>query len=201
MAELEVWGAQGQSLFGLEASPVVVGRSGDCDLILADDDSVSRHHAVLERFGRVWQVHDLGSRNGTWINGARLAGEQALRHDDTINVGRTRIVFRDRAGAGPSSATSPLAAPPRLTPAQSRTLVELVRPVLKPDKPVPAPATEEEIAGRLFVSRSAVRQNLSALYDKFGIEDTGTHDRRLRLANEAIHRGSVRLGDLDDQGS
>ena len=61
-------------------------------------------------------------------------------------------MFRDRAGAGPSPATSPLAAPPRLTPAQSRTLVELVRPVLKPDKPVPAPATEEEIA------RAAVRQ-------------------------------------------
>ena len=153
---------------------------------------------MLERFGGVWQIHDLGSRNGTWIDGARLAGEQALRPDDTVNVGRTRIVFRDRAGAGASSATSPLAEPPKLTPAQSRTLVELVRPVLRPDKPVPAPATEEEIAQRLFVSRSAVRQNLSALYDKFGIEDTGTHDRRLRLANEAIHRGSVRLGDLDD---
>lgn len=200
MAELEVWGARGPTSFGLEGGPVVVGRSGDCDLALEGDDSVSRHHAVLEQFGRVWQIHDLGSRNGTWINGARLAGERALHHDDTINIGRTRIVFRDRSHAGETSATSPLAAPPRLTPAQSRTLVELVRPVLKPDKPVPAPATEEEIARRLFVSRSAVRQNLSTLYDKFGIEDTGTHDRRLRLANEAIHRGSVRLGDLGDRG-
>ena len=198
MAGLEVWGAKGSTYVGLDSSPVVVGRSGDCDLVVDGDDSVSRHHAVLERFGRVWQIHDLGSRNGTWVNGSRLAGEQVLRDDDTINVGRTRLVFRDRAGAAvESSSTSPLAAPPTLTPAQTRTLLELVRPVLRPDKPVPAPATEEEIAGRLFVSRSAVRQNLSALYDKFGIVDTGTHDRRLRLANEAIHRGSVRLGDLD----
>ena len=200
MAELEVWGAQGPTSFGLEAGPVVVGRSGDCDLAL---ETTTRSRVITRcssSSARVWQIHDLGSRNGTWINGARLAGERALHHDDTINVGRTRIVFRDRPVPAQSSATSPLAAPPRLTPAQLRTLVELVRPVLKPDKPVPAPATEEEIARRLFVSRSAVRQNLSALYDKFGIEDTGTHDRRLRLANEAIHRGSVRLGDLDDQG-
>jgi pSer/pThr/pTyr-binding forkhead associated (FHA) protein len=197
MAGLEVWGARGQAFFGLETSPVIIGRNADCDLVL-DDDSVSRHHAALEQLGGVWQIHDLGSRNGTWINGAKLMGEQALRHSDTVNVGRVRLVFRDSAGAGEASSTSPLAEPPRLTPAQLRTLIELVRPVLRPDKPVPAPATEEEIAKRLFVGRSAVRQNLSALYDKFGIEDTGAHDRRLRLANEAIHRGSVRLRDLDE---
>jgi pSer/pThr/pTyr-binding forkhead associated (FHA) protein len=201
MAGLEVWGAQGKRSFELEASPVVIGRTGDCDLIVEGDDSVSRHHAVLERFGRVWQIHDLGSRNGTWINGSRLAGTVALRHDDSVNVGRTRLVFVDRDASASSPATSPLNAPPALTAAQARTLVELVRPVLRPDKPVPAPATEEQIAGRLFVSRSAVRQNLSALYDKFGIEDNGTHDRRLRLANEAIQRGAVRLADLDDRGS
>src|SRR3954454_21362543 len=125
MAGLEVWGAQGQNPFGLESSPFVVGRSGDCDLVLDDDDSVSRHHAVLERFGEVWQVHDLGSRNGTWGNGARITSPPALRPGDTIIVGRTRLVFRDRAavGAAAGPSTSPLAPPPRLTPAQSRTLV------------------------------------------------------------------------------
>src|SRR3954469_11410857 len=57
MVELEVWGAEGRTSFGLGASPVVLGRSDDCDLVLDGDESVSRHHAVLERFGHLWQIH------------------------------------------------------------------------------------------------------------------------------------------------
>jgi pSer/pThr/pTyr-binding forkhead associated (FHA) protein len=198
MAGLEVWGSRGQTFFELDTGPVIVGRNADCQLVLAEDDSVSRRHAALEKLGGVWQIHDLGSRNGTWINGAKLMGEQALRHADTVNVGRVRLVFRDNVGVGEGSSTSPLADPPKLTPAQHRTLVELVRPVMHPDKPIPAPASAKEIAERLYVSESATKQNLAALYDKFGIDDSGVHDRRLRLANEAIHRGAVRLRDLEE---
>jgi hypothetical protein len=55
----------------LVSSPVRVGRADDNDLVLADPE-VSRHHARLELDGKSWRAIDLGSTNGTWVNGERL---------------------------------------------------------------------------------------------------------------------------------
>lgn len=53
-------------------SRCLVGRSRDCDLVARDRD-VSARHAMLEWNGVDWQLRDLGSRNGTWLDGERLA--------------------------------------------------------------------------------------------------------------------------------
>jgi ABC transport system ATP-binding/permease protein len=50
---------------------VTVGRADDNDLVLADPE-VSRHHTRLEPDGHGWRAIDLGSTNGTWVNGVRL---------------------------------------------------------------------------------------------------------------------------------
>ena len=63
----------------LQSGPVTVGRAYDNDLVSADAE-VSRHHARLEPDGQSWRAVDLGSTNGTWINGAR-------RNVATIAVG------------------------------------------------------------------------------------------------------------------
>ena len=55
----------------LISSPVRVGRADDNELVLADPE-VSRHHARLELDDQGWHAIDLGSTNGTWINGVRL---------------------------------------------------------------------------------------------------------------------------------
>jgi hypothetical protein len=55
----------------LVSSPVRVGRAADNDLVLPDPE-VSRHHARLEPEGEGWRAIDLGSTNGTWVNGVRL---------------------------------------------------------------------------------------------------------------------------------
>ena len=55
----------------LRSSLVTVGRADDNDLVLADPE-VSRHHARLEPDGQSWRAIDLGSTNGTWVNGERL---------------------------------------------------------------------------------------------------------------------------------
>ena len=55
----------------LRSSSVTVGRAEDNDLVLADPE-VSRHHARLEPDGQSWRAVDLGSTNGTWVNGVRL---------------------------------------------------------------------------------------------------------------------------------
>ncbi|HKO52624.1 MAG TPA: FHA domain-containing protein [Polyangiaceae bacterium] len=58
---------------------LVIGRADSCDLIL-DVSSVSSHHAVIRWNGARWVLADLGSRNGTYVNGHRLAPRSAKLH-------------------------------------------------------------------------------------------------------------------------
>jgi transcriptional regulator of acetoin/glycerol metabolism len=78
------------------------GRAGVGGVAFAlDDDLVSRRHARLRWSGGVWRVQDLGSRNGTVADGARLAGEQeiALATDGVIRTGRS-VLLAIRDGRG-----------------------------------------------------------------------------------------------------
>ena len=77
----------------LTGSRVVIGRSPDCDVVLASD-SVSRQHAELVAQGESWTVRDLGSRNGTGVNGARMTGERALQPGDVVQVDVFEMVYR-----------------------------------------------------------------------------------------------------------
>jgi hypothetical protein len=76
----------------------VIGRGHDADLRLSDP-GVSRHHAQVElRDGAVW-VEDLGSTNGTTLDGVRVTAPVALSHGQRITVGSTVLVFlRDPDG-------------------------------------------------------------------------------------------------------
>jgi hypothetical protein len=68
-----------------------VGRGGGCGIVLADDSFVSTVHArVYRRDGEVW-VEDLGSRNGTLLNGQALVHASPLRRGDQLQFGRTVV--------------------------------------------------------------------------------------------------------------
>lgn len=69
----------------------VIGRSADCAIHLTDT-SVSRRHAELRPSGSSWAIADLGSTNGTKVNGAS-ATNAALRDGDTITVGDVQLRF------------------------------------------------------------------------------------------------------------
>ncbi len=73
-------------------------------------------------------------------------------------------------------------------------LVELCRPLLCGNAFTP-PASVREIAEALYVTQAAVKQHIGHLYDKFGIPES-VRERRVELANEALQRGAVQLGDL-----
>src|SRR5258708_785490 len=60
---------------------------------LLDDSKLSRRHAELQRDGDRWLARDLGSRNGTFVNGQRLVQPHALQSGDVIRVGATLLVF------------------------------------------------------------------------------------------------------------
>ncbi len=68
----------------------VIGRRSDCH-IFVPDMRVSRQHARLWRDGEGWSVEDLGSNNGTFINGVRLQAATQLRHDDEILIANNKI--------------------------------------------------------------------------------------------------------------
>jgi len=191
-AEVEVWTLNGRTVVELTGPRLTVGKGAENDVALGDP-TVSRLHAVLERFPAGWCVTDLGSSNGTYLNGERIWAQQRLRHGDEIRVGRTRLLFRNSSDVG-RTATEAEVEPPLLTRRERDVLVVLCRPLLARDL-FTEPASLREVAAELVVSEAAVKQHLANLYDKFDVGDGLSH-RRTRLANEAIRRGAVTLGDL-----
>jgi hypothetical protein len=79
------------SRVGVGAEPVVIGRLPECQIVLGDPN-VSRRHAELRRVDDRVVVTDLGSTNGTRVNGTAVR-EQTLASGDEITVGSTTMVF------------------------------------------------------------------------------------------------------------
>lgn len=76
----------------LGATPVVIGRMSECDVTIADTN-VSRRHAQVRATGSGFSVADLGSTNGTLVNGERLVAERRLADGDIVSVGATHLRF------------------------------------------------------------------------------------------------------------
>jgi pSer/pThr/pTyr-binding forkhead associated (FHA) protein len=191
-AAVEIVSARRSSRVALDSDRVTVGTASENDIAL-EDPSVSHLHAVLEHFGAGWCVTDLGSSNGTWLNGERIWSSRRVRHDDEIRVGQTRLLFREPTEAVDHE-TEVEGAPPALTTRERDVLVALCRPLLARDM-FTEPASTRTIADKLFISEAAVKQHLAKLFDKFGIVETAS-SRRLQLANSAIRSGAVTIGDL-----
>jgi DNA-binding CsgD family transcriptional regulator len=192
-AELEIWRLSGRSVVALTGDRVTIGKADESGISLAGDATVSRLHAVLDRFDAGWCVSDLGSSNGTFVNGERIWSAQRLRHGDEVRVGHTRLLFRNSADVG-VTATAGEEGPPSLTARERDVLTVLCRPLLDRDL-FTEPASVKEIAGELIISEAAVKQHLVNLYAKFAVSDVAQH-RRSRLANEALRRAAVTLTDL-----
>ncbi|MFO0954813.1 MAG: FHA domain-containing protein [Isosphaeraceae bacterium] len=64
---------------------LVVGRRPSCDVVL-DFENVSGKHCVLRFHNQVWHVRDMGSTNGTSVNGARLSSEHTVMPDDELGI-------------------------------------------------------------------------------------------------------------------
>lgn len=84
----------------------VLGRHPEAQ-IRVDDLSVSRRHVGITVSGEVVTIEDLGSRNGTWVNNARLEGPRQLQDGDEVRVGNTRWRFRRNLANEPTQAILP----------------------------------------------------------------------------------------------
>lgn len=76
----------------LSATVITIGRLPECEITL-NDSNISRRHAQVRPRGTGWVAADLGSTNGTKVNGVRIEGERLLREGDIISLGTTHIRF------------------------------------------------------------------------------------------------------------
>ena len=83
----------------LDTPRTVIGRGSDAD-ITVDDTGISRRHVMITWDGRRAQVEDLGSTNGSKLNGEPVK-KAILEPESVITIGRTRIVFRVLPQAAP----------------------------------------------------------------------------------------------------
>jgi hypothetical protein len=188
-----------QRIMTLEDSrSVTLGRGSACDLVLAGDGEVSRTHAELELIGDEWTVTDDGlSRNGTFLNGARISGRKRLADGDVVRVGATVLEYRCPSETS-TVVTSAAAFTPTLdslSETQRRILLALCRPY-KAGAGFATPASNNEIAGEVFLSVDAVKTNLKTLFRRFEIADLPQNQKRARLVECAFQWGLVSERDL-----
>jgi pSer/pThr/pTyr-binding forkhead associated (FHA) protein len=96
MARLEVVAGRAIGMSILVDDELLIGRHAEGAGRLADDEEISRSHArlSLDRTG-FCAIEDLGSTNGTYVNGLRITGPETLSEGDTIEVGATTLVVRE----------------------------------------------------------------------------------------------------------
>ena len=171
---------------------VTLGRGAGADIRVDWDPQVSQLHAELRPLGGEWLVVDDGlSRNGTYIDGERVAGRRRLRDGNLVRAGRTLILFRQPADEPTRGETEMAAdAAPELTATQRKVLIALCRPLAE-GTTVAAPATNRAIADELYLSVEAVKSHLRALFERFEIADLPQNQKRVALAERAFRTGSV----------
>jgi hypothetical protein len=81
--------------FTVQDGATSIGRSSASDIVLKSDDYASGRHARLTRHGGLLYVEDLGSTNGTFVNGRKTVGATPLRRGDTVRVGSTTFRYEE----------------------------------------------------------------------------------------------------------
>lgn len=191
---LDVASAVNGGLRHLTGDRLVIGRSPLSDVVLTADAQVSRTHAVLERIADRWVVRDVGSRNGTYVNGEQVRDAVWLRAGDELRIGKSLLVLKVQQPTHDPGVTERQAPPPTLTVREREVLLAVMRPLVA-GGPFGEPASTSDVARALWVSDAAVKRHLARLYEKFGIDGRGG-SRLVRLASAALQRGAVTTAEV-----
>lgn len=182
-----------QEIFELpDGGRATVGRHVECDISLPWDREISRVHAFVERVGAKWTFIDDGlSRNGSFIDGARVTSRHRLEDGDRLCLGATVLIYHD-PGVRDSESTSRDSPEPDsvpLSPTQRKVLIALCRPLS--DSEHATPATNKQIAEEIFLSVDAVKAHLRVLFERFGLQELPQNEKRARLAASALTSGTL----------
>lgn len=111
-------GPQAGMSFPLTGQQAVIGREEGLEIVLQDPEASRRHSRVYWQAGR-YIIEDMGSTNGTFVNGIQITGPQFLNAGDSIGVGQTALVFQVSSAGQLSGTPQYQAAPPPVTPAST----------------------------------------------------------------------------------
>lgn len=112
-------GPQAGMSFPLSGSQMVIGREEGTDMPLQDPEA-SRRHALISWQGGQYVIEDLGSTNGTFVNGIQITMPQTLSPGDSVGIGQTALVFHmaeAQMGVGTPQPQAPAHTLPPLEPA------------------------------------------------------------------------------------
>lgn len=183
-------GVDGQEIVALTGERLTVGRRDDNDVPLGWDKQVSRLHAQIERIKGDWYLVDDGlSRNGSFVNGERIAGRKRLADGDRLCFGTTAVVYRAPPTERLESTVGVATAAPSviLTQTRRKILLALARPVAR--SAFATPATNQEISDEVCLSVDAVKAHLRALFEQFGLSELPQNQKRATLAATALLNG------------
>lgn len=149
-----------------------IGRHYDNEVVVADRE-VSKRHAVVERTPDGFVLQDLGSANGTFVNGRRI-DRITLREGDEVRVGASRLLFRDRGGV-----------PKNVTVVRSANFTRVVASA--------RPAAGDETDAFLPASEIGERAHLEKDYERLRIAHRFHQEGALLTDREALFRLILRL--------
>jgi len=151
----------------------ICGRLPECQLIL-DDQYVSSRHFQLEWDGTQYRFRDLGSSNGSWVNGVRVQ-EALLKEGDVISVGTTQIQVRQVAADR----------------ARSSQVTRQTPPETIPKATLRAPADEElfidKVLGRMRRDMETLWKQHDVLAEQLKGDRPEDKRREIEFAHESIH--------------
>ena len=103
---VEFWLMDKDFIYPLKVGLNTIGRSPDNDVVIQDGYVSRRHCAILVHAGRGAELHDTASKNGTFLNGHKLASPTRLHSGDEIRMCDRNLVFVTQGGGEPAPANT-----------------------------------------------------------------------------------------------
>jgi predicted component of type VI protein secretion system len=130
-------------VYPLEAAEISIGREST-NIIAINDVEVSRRHASMKLQGSSYSIQDLGSTNGTFVNGQRVTGPQVLNPGDSVSFGEG-IILSYESAFDPNATMLSSAKPPKPAAAPAPAPAPMPAPPIQGSAPTPAPVYSGQI--------------------------------------------------------
>ena len=139
-------GPQPDKVFALVRDTISIGRDAGNDIAISDPE-ISRRHARLIQQPGGYAIEDLGSTNGTFVNGARIASPHQLNHGDQIGLGETVVVvYHGLVESTPATIVGSTPPPPDATVAADPSMRPAAPPPAMPQAPAEPAPVEPDLA-------------------------------------------------------
>lgn len=162
-----------QKTFSLRKDNTIIGRHDDCDLYIPLQ-AVSRKHCRLIKNNQIVKLHDLGSRNGTFLNGKHIKEETAAKAGDYISIGP--LTFLLQINGEPKKIVPPKPVPAQ--PAMSKAKPQAKTPDKSPEEKIPQEPPKEQKPQEAS-EKPAPENDLSGSFPDLDLDDSGAFEAEL----------------------